>query len=367
MPLNSKILTHHDIARCPLKNRLAVAPMTRVSATETGSATEEMARYYERFAQGGFGLVITEGIYTDRQYSQGYCHQPGMTDESQAHAWRRVTDAIHAHEGKVFAQVMHAGALSQGNRFTDVSAAPSALRPKGEQMKFYYGSGQYAIPQAMTDEDIADAIAGFARAATLASKQAGFDGIEIHGANGYLLDQFLTDYTNHRNDHWGGSVQARVRLIVDVVKAVRQAVGVLPVGVRISQGKVNDYGHKWVEGEQAAEVIFGSLSDAGVDFIHVTEFEAWKPAFSGGRQSLVALARRYAPAVSLIANGGLHSSTHAGTALKEGADVIAIGKAALANPDLPKKLSNAEPLDEFDTSILGPIANLKESELTSVR
>lgn len=363
MMLNPQILTPYDIAGRSLKNRLAVAPMTRVSATETGQVTHEMARYYERFAQGGFGLIITEGIYTDQKYSQGYPFQPGITDGQQAQAWRTVTDSIHAHQGAVFAQIMHAGALSQGNRFVNVSAAPSALRPKGEQMKFYYGAGQYPVPRAMTEEDIADAIEGFVHAATLSIESANFDGIEIHGANGYLLDQFLTDYTNQRNDRWGGSVQARISLTLEVIKAVRKAVGALPVGVRISQSKVNDYEHKWAEGEQAAEMIFGSLSDAGVDFIHVTEFEAWKPAFPAGQNSLVSLARRYAPQVALIANGGLHTPEHASSVMEEGADIIAIGKAALANPDLPQRLASKEALDEFDASILGPIANIKSSEL----
>lgn len=361
---NPQTLTPYDIAGRLLRNRLAVAPMTRVSATETGHVTQEMARYYERFARGGFGLVITEGIYTDQKHSQGYPFQPGITDDQQAQAWRAVTDSIHAHHGAVFAQIMHAGALSQGNRFVDAPAAPSALRPKGEQMKFYYGEGQYPLPRAMKEEDIADAIEGFARAATLAIESANFDGIEIHGANGYLLDQFLTDYTNQRNDRWGGSVQARISLTLEVIKAVRKAVGTVPVGVRISQSKVNDYEHKWAEGEQAADVIFGSLNDAGVDFVHVTEHEAWKPAFPSGQSTLVSLSRRYAPQVTLIANGGLHTPEHASSVMEEGADIIAIGKAALANPDLPQRQARKEPLDEFDASILGPIANIKSSELT---
>ncbi|MBD9484035.1 NADH:flavin oxidoreductase [Pseudomonas sp. PDM14] len=364
--LNPQILTPYDIAGRSLRNRLAVAPMTRVSATETGHATQEMARYYERFSQGGFGLVITEGIYTDQKHSQGYPFQPGITDEQQAQAWQMVTNTIHAHQGAVFAQLMHAGALSQGNRFVDFPAAPSALRPKGEQMKFYYGSGQYPLPRAMTEEDIADAIEGFSQAAIRSIRSAKFDGIEIHGANGYLLDQFLTEYTNRREDRWGGSVQARMYLTLEVVKAVRKAIGAVPVGVRISQSKVNDYEHKWAEGEQAAEVIFGSLSDAGVDFIHVTEFEAWKPAFPAGNTSLVSLSRRYAPQVALIANGGLHTPEHALSVMEEGADIIAIGKAALANPDMPRRLAGNEALDEFDSSILGPIANIKSSELALV-
>ncbi len=357
------ILTPYDINNLSIRNRLAVAPMTRVSATETGLATDAMARYYERFAKGGFGLVITEGIYTDQRFSQGYPFQPGITDPAQTLAWRAVTDRIHAQEAAVFAQIMHAGALSQGSRFTHQTAAPSAIRPKGEQMRFYFGEGQYAVPNAMTDEDIADAVAGFAQAAKRSVMDAGFDGVEIHGANGYLLDQFLTDYSNQRHDRWGGNTQQRVGLILDVIKAVRETVGDAPVGVRISQGKVNDFGHKWANGERDAEVIFGSLKDAGVDFIHVTEFEAWQPAFSNSNESLVVLARRYAPDIALIANGGLHDTEHANSVLSDGADILAIGKAALANPNLANRLANRRPLAPFDASILGPIANIKESEL----
>ena len=232
-------------------------------------------------------------------------------------------------------------------------------------MKFYYGEGQYPLPQAMSDEDIADAIAGFAQAAVLATRTAGFDGVEIHGANGYLLDQFLTGYTNQRDDRWGGNVAGRIALTLEVIKAVRAAIGTLaPIGVRISQSKVNDYEHKWPEGEAAAEVIFGSLKDAGIDFIHVTEFEAWKPAFTEGNASLVELARRYAPQVAIIANGGLDVPQRAEQVLRDGADMIALGKAALANPDLPNRLATHTALDEFDPSILGPIANIKDSELT---
>ncbi|WP_085664878.1 NADH:flavin oxidoreductase [Pseudomonas sp. B5(2017)] len=359
----TRTLTQIDIAGLALPNRLAVAPMTRVSASETGDATAAMAHYYERFAKGGFGLVITEGLYTDQQYSQGYRYQPGMTDEQQASTWRPVVERIHAHQGAVFAQLMHAGALSQGNRFKRETAAPSAVRPKGEQMPFYQGDGRYAEPKAMTDEDIADAITGFANAAKRAMQVAGFDGIEIHGANGYLLDQFLTDYSNQRIDRWGGSTERRVQLTLEVVKAVRAKVGDVPLGVRISQGKVNDFGHKWARGERDAETIFGSLRDVGVDFIHVTEHEAWQPAFSSSAASLVQLARRYAPGALLIANGGLQDVQRADSVLDEGADMVALGKAALANPDYPRRLASQQALAPFDPAILGPIANIKDTEL----
>ncbi|MNO89375.1 N-ethylmaleimide reductase [compost metagenome] len=359
----ARTLTQIDIAGRALCNRLAVAPMTRVSATESGDATAAMAHYYERFAKGGFGLVITEGLYTDQAYSQGYLNQPGMANDQQAQAWRSVVERIQAHQGAAFAQLMHAGALSQGNRFKRGTAAPSAVRPKGEQMRFYYGNGRYAEPRAMTDEDIADVISGFATAARRAMQIASFDGIEIHGANGYLLDQFLTDYSNQRADRWGGSTAQRVRLTLEVISAVRAAVGDVPLGVRISQGKVNDFGHKWAGGEQDAEAIFGSLQAAGVDFIHVTEHEAWQPAFASNAASLVKLARRYAPGTLLIANGGLQDAQRAASVLDEGADIIALGKAALANPDYPQRLASQQALMPFDPALLGPIANIKDIEL----
>jgi len=279
-----------------VKNRLSVAPMTRVTATEDGRATETMTRYYERFARGGFGTVSTEGIYTDQAFSQGYAHQPGMTDEAQANAWKPVVSGIKAHGAFAIAQMMHAGAISQGNRFRDGTVGPSAFQPKGKQMTFYHGKDRYVLPAEITEEQIAEAIAGIAASVGRAIEVAGFDAIEIHGANGYLLDQFLTDYANSRTDRWGGTTENRVRLIVETFKAVRAKVGAgVPVGVRISQGKVNDYHHKWADAERDAEIIFGSLADAGADFIHVTEFEAWKPAFAEGGPSLMRLAKRYAP------------------------------------------------------------------------
>ncbi|MFK4653442.1 2,4-dienoyl-CoA reductase-like NADH-dependent reductase (Old Yellow Enzyme family) [Bradyrhizobium japonicum] len=278
------LFTPIDINGRTAKNRLAVAPMTRITATQDGRATETMTRYYERFARGGFGTVITEGIYTDQAFSQGYVHQPGMTDEVQAMAWKPVVNGIKAHGAVAIAQMMHAGAISQGNRFRDSTVGPSAIQPKGEQMTFYHGKDRYVLPAAITEEQIADAIAGFAGSAARAIHTAGFDAIEIHGANGYLLDQFLTDYANSRTDRWGGTTENRVRLIVETFKAVRAKVGsAVPVGVRISQGKVNDYHHKWAGAERDAEIIFGTLGDAGADFVHVTEFEAWKTRFRRGR------------------------------------------------------------------------------------
>jgi len=361
---SSTLLTPFDINGAILRNRLAVAPMTRVTATKDGLATPTMCDYYGGFAAGGFGLIITEGLYTDEAYSQGYPNQPGLASQAQAAAWAPLTAAIREQGAVAFAQIMHAGALSQGNRFRDGNVAASAVQPKGQQMKFYYGEGAYPVPEQISDAQIQEAIQGFEDAAERAVGVAGFDGVEIHGANGYLLDQFLTAHTNTRRDRWGGSIEHRVTLLLDVVKAVRGRVaGRAPVGIRISQGKVNDFLHKWECGERDAEVIFGSLADAGVDFLHVTEFEAWRPAFAEGKASLASLAKRFAPNVPLVVNGSLHDLNRSEQLLDLGADMVALGRGALANPDLPRLLRDGRPLREFDASILGPIADIKASEL----
>jgi 2,4-dienoyl-CoA reductase-like NADH-dependent reductase (Old Yellow Enzyme family) len=351
--------------RLRLSNRLAVAPMTRISATHEGFATPSMASYYARFASGGFGLVITEGAYTDQAYSQGYAGQPALSDDDQARSWRPVVDAVHRRGGRIFAQLMHAGALSQSNRFRRETVAPSALRPKGRQLAMYGGQGEYPAPRSMTDEEIAEAVEGFAAAARRAREIAGFDGIEVHGANGYLLDQFLTATTNRRSDRYGGTVKERIALTIAVVEAVRRSVGGrLPVGVRVSQAKVNDFDHKWPDGERDAEAIFGRLGECDLDYIHVTEFEAWRPAFASGEASLATLARRFAPRLAVIANGGLHEPRHARAMLtNDAADIVALGKGALANPDWPNRVAAGMDIKPFDPATLKPLARLSAAEM----
>lgn len=362
--LKKTILSPHDINGAVSRNRLAVAPMTRVTATEEGLATQTMQDYYLRFAQGGFGLIITEGLYTDKAFSQGYPNQPGLADEEQAQVWAKINHELRGQGALVFAQIMHAGALSQGNRYRTHTVGPSAVQPVGEQMSVYYGEGAYAMPAEITEAEIAQVIQGFADTAARAVETANFDGIEIHGANGYLLDQFLTAHTNVRKDRWGGDMTQRMSLLINVVTAVKEKVGQkVPVGVRISQGKVNDFKNKWLDGEGDAQIIFSALADAGVDFIHVTEHEAWQPAFEGGQDSLITLARKFAPGITIIGNGGLHDPAHAGEALNAGADMIALGRGALSNPDYPVILETNQTFRAFDGSILQPIADIKASEL----
>ena len=345
------------IGSLTMGNRLAVAPMTRVSATEDGRATQAMADYYGAFAAGGFGLVVTEGIYTDRAFSQGYLFQPGLAARSHRDAWSHVVAGVHRQGARIFAQLMHAGALSQGNIYRDTTRGPSAVQPKGQQMAFYRGAGDYPVPEAMSIAEIQDAVRGFADAAKMA-KDAGFDGVEIHGANGYLLDQFLTEGVNIRDDRYGGSVQARLHLASETVQAVRDAVGSLfPVGIRISQGKVNDFMHKWSGREEEAADIFGTLDTLPLDYVHTTEFEAWRPAFGGGA-SLAALAKRHSR-LPVIANGSLHDPAMAGGLVDRGeADAVSLGRGALTHADWPQRVRQNGVLSEFNRDILSPLADL---------
>ncbi|WP_433475664.1 alkene reductase [Spirillospora sp. CA-142024] len=341
-------------------NRLVVAPMTRVSAESDGTATPEMADYYAEFARGGFGLVITEGIYTDIAYSQGYLNQPGLVSGRHVAAWRDVTEGVHGAGAPIVAQLMHAGALSQGNPYRDDTAGPSAVRPQGVKMPEYGGNGPWPTPREMSPADIESAIAGFVASAVNA-RDAGFDGVEVHAANGYLLDQFITDYTNLREDSYGGPIANRVRLTAEVVTAIRAEVG--PdwcVGVRLSQTKVNDFRYRWPGGPHDAEVIFTALAEAGASYLHIaSEGRNWiETARLDGGLTITGLARRVS-GLPVIANGGMHDADLSAQVLGDGhTDLVSVARGALVNPDLPRRLAEGRAQERFDHSILEPMVTL---------
>ncbi|MFI2279581.1 oxidoreductase [Nocardia beijingensis] len=345
-----------------LRNRFAVAPMTRVSARPDGTPTAQMADYYRGFAAGGFGLVITEGIYTDAKHSQGYFNQPGLVSDEHIDAWRAVVSAVHDEGAPIIAQLMHAGALSQGNFYGFGTIAPSAVRPRGVMLSDYGGAGgPWGVPRAMAGGDIDEVVAGFVAAAKNA-RAAGFDGVELHAANGYLLDQFITDYTNLRDDEYGGSATNRIRLTAEILTKIRGAVDGFPVGVRLSQTKVNDFTHRWPGGEADARAIFAELVDAaylhiaseGRDFIETARFP------SGA--TITALAREVSGR-PVIANGGMHDLAQAADVLTGGhADVLSLGRGALANPDLPRRVERGASLDVFDHEMLHPMATLDNAQ-----
>jgi 2,4-dienoyl-CoA reductase-like NADH-dependent reductase (Old Yellow Enzyme family) len=350
------------IGRFALTNRLAVAPMSRVSAQPDGTPTDEMTDYYAQFTRGGFGLVITEGTYTDTSHSQGYVNQPGLATDAHVDGWSRVTDAVHAAGTPIFAQLMHAGALSQGNSYGAETIAPSAIAPIGQMLEEYGGSGRWPAPREMRPADLDFAVAGFADAAARACA-AGFDGVEVHAANGYLLDQFLTVYTNSRTDEYGGTVQNRVRLTARVVAEIRGRVGDdFVIGVRLSQTKVNDLKYRWPGEARDAEAIFSAVAGAGADYLHIASegrnfIDTGR--FSDGRT--VTSVARTLTGLPVIANGGMHDMRQAADVLDSHADLLSIGRGALANPDLPARLAQGVALDPFDHAMLSPMATISNA------
>ncbi|MEV5961032.1 NADH:flavin oxidoreductase [Kribbella sp. NPDC051952] len=347
-----------------LANRFAVAPMTRVSATPDGVPTTEMADYYAGFAEGGFGLVITEGTYPDSSYSQGYLNQPGLSTPAQVAGWREVVRRVHAAGRPIVAQLMHAGAISQGNPHRSELVGPSAVQPLGQMLPEYGGQGPWPMPRALTAGEIDQVIENFAAAAVRAH-EAGFDGVEIHGANGYLLDQFLTLYTNQRTDQYGGPVAHRIRLTAEVADAIVRATPAgFIVGVRLSQTKVNDFEYRWPGGTYDAGIIFERLAAQGIDYLHIaSEGRDWlETARLQGGQTITGLARKVS-GLPVIANGGMHDPDQADRILTDGhADLVSIGRGALANPDLPRRLANDDRLERFDHGMLQPAATLANAK-----
>src|SRR5262245_46612772 len=323
---NVTLFSSIAIGSASLKNRTAVAPMTRVSAAEDGRITGEMVDYYEEFARGGWGLVETEATYIDEEHSQCRPHQPGIATIAQRDGWRRVVDAVHARGAAIFIQLQHAGALAEARRYRADTVAPSAIEPRC--------SKPLPIPRELTGIEIARIHESFGRAAAYAS-EAGFDGIELHGTNGYLIDQFLTDYTNLRGDRYGGSFVNRTRFACEATAAVRSAVpGSFPVGMRLNQAKKNDAASAWTGGEADASALFGGLAAAGATFLHIAGLNASPPA--RGSDMLLDAARAVANVV-VIANGGLEDPARAHAIVGSGrADMVSLARGALANSDWPE-------------------------------
>lgn len=348
-----------------LDNRVGLAPMTRTSATDAGHATDRMARYYASFARGGFSFLITEGIYPDTTHSQGYLNQPGLATDEQATAWEQVVDAVHEEGSPVFAQLMHAGAQAQGNRYGYDPVAPSSYRPPGDMSELYGGSGEFPEADPLDAEELTDVRESFVAAAERAVN-AGFDGIEVHAANGYLLHEFVDPLVNDRDDEYGGSPANRARFPAEVTATIDDATpDSFVVGVRTSQAAVTDEERVWPDGEVTAAALFGALSDAGADYIHVTGGDATASEVPDTDRTLVGLAVEHVgDDVAVIANGGLGDPETARAALADGSDLVTIGTGALANHDWPDRVRTDEPLDDLDPSIVfEPDASLSDAEI----
>ncbi len=318
-----------------LKNRIAMAPMTR-NRSPGGVPTELNAQYYGQ--RGTAGLIITEGTTPDAG-GRGYIDIPGLYDAAQVAGWRRVTDAVHAKRGRIVVQLMHTGRISHPD-FLDggTPVAPSAVAAAGA---IFTKEGQkpHPVPRALDAAEIPAVIATYGRAARLAV-EAGFDGVEIHGANGYLPSQFLSTNVNLRTDDWGGSVENRARFLLGAVAAAAEAIGAGRVGVRVSPGSAfNDIEDS--DPEATLTHIATALRGQGLAYLHLV----------GGAYAYDAagIARRVFDG-PLMLNGGYDRARAEADIAAGRADAIAFGVPFLANPDLPARLRADAPLNAPDTT-----------------
>ncbi|MET9800035.1 alkene reductase [Streptomyces sp. NPDC006368] len=338
-----------DLSGTQLANRIAMAPMTRSRATaDTRVPTGLTAEYYAQRASAG--LIITEGVQPS-PVGQGYPDTPGLHSAEQVAAWREVTDAVHAEGGKIFAQLMHAGRIGHPDLLADHPGdlhpvAPSAVAAKG-QVFTHEGPKDFVTPHELTDAEVRATIADYAAAARNAV-DAGFDGVELHGANGYLIHQFLAPGTNRRTDAWGGSVEGRIRFAVEVVKAVAAAIGPERTGLRVSPGNpFNDIDEPQPEAEAAYPALVQAIEPLGIAYLHVTE---WSPAV----RDLTLELRKSFPG-ALVLNPATEGPTGADALglVEDGtADLLAFGALFLANPDLPARLRANGPYNAVDPSTL---------------
>ncbi|MEU8686228.1 alkene reductase [Streptomyces sp. NPDC048611] len=328
-----------DLGGKRLTSRVVMAPMTRSRAYGPGAEpTGLMATYYAQRASAG--LLVTEGIQPS-PVGQGYPDTPGLHTAGQIQAWRTVTDAVHRDGGAIFAQLMHTGRIGHPSLLPEglVPVAPSPVAAKG-QVYTHQGPKEYVTPKELTEAEIRQTVADFADAARNAI-QAGFDGVELHGANGYLIHQFLAPNTNLRTDAWGGDTEGRIRFAVEVVAAVAEAIGSHRVGLRISPGNVyNDIAED--DPTEVYAALLDRLAALDLAYLHLME---------GPDRSLTARLRKAWPG-TFVLNPFTYPDATGPDALalvEDGsADMVAYGALFLANPDLPARLAAGGPFNTPD-------------------
>ncbi|MFJ5706629.1 MULTISPECIES: alkene reductase [unclassified Streptomyces] len=320
-----------DLAGIRLANRIAMAPMTRSRADgRDRTPTAIVAEYYAQRASAG--LIISEGIQPVAE-GQGYPDTPGLHSREQIAAWRRVTDAVHERGGRIFAQLMHCGRIGHPDLLDgDLHpVGPSPVAAAG-QVYTHEGPKDFVTPRELTGDQVHEAIAGFAAAARNAV-EAGFDGVEIHGANGYLIQQFLASGSNHRTDEWGGPVENRIRFAAEVVKAVAAEIGPDRTGLRISPANtLNDISE--TDTDELYTRLLTAIEPVGIAYLHVLETGPER------RPLVLDLRKRFAGTFILNPATGADPTGAESLALIEDGttDLVAYGRLFIANPDLPARL-----------------------------
>lgn len=344
MNTDINLLSPYKLGELELPNRIVMAPLTRRRAGEGNVPHQLNAEYYVQRATAG--LIIAEATQISPQ-GQGYPNTPGIYSPEQVAGWQLVTDAVHQHKGRIYLQLWHVGRISHPDLQPDgvLPVAPSAIAPQG-QVLTYEGMKPYVTPRALETEEIPEIVEQYRKAAANAL-EAGFDGVEIHSANGYLIDQFLRDGTNQRTDKYGGSIENRARLLVEVTEAVTNVWDANKVGVRLSpSGTMND-----IRDSNPLET-FGYAAEAlnKFDLAYLHIFEAIESDIRHGTTVVPTSHLKERFQGTLIVNGGYDKSRGDAVLSTGAADLVAFGTLYIANPDLPQRFALNAPLNQPDTT-----------------
>lgn len=336
----NKLLSPYQLGTINLKNKMVMAPMTRCRAL--GNVPNDlMAEYYRQ--RSGAGLIITEGT-SPSPNGLGYSRIPGLFSEEQITGWQNVTQAVHGNNGKIFVQLMHTGRVSHALNLPEGAnvLAPSAVQSAGEMWTDAEMMQAYPVPKAMSTEELISTKQEYVAAATNAVK-AGFDGIELHSANGYLLEQFLSPRTNVREDEYGGSVENRCRFVIEVAEEIAQAIGKEKTAIRLSPyGVFNDM-ILYPEIEETYTYLAKKLNEIGIMYIHIVDHSS-----SGAPEVPLAIKEMFRSEFknTIILSGG-YDKERAEADLNRGlGDLVAYGVPFINNPDLVDRFANGWPLSE---------------------
>lgn len=331
----SKIFTPVTIGRYTLQNRLVMAPMTRSRADDNGVPSDLVTTYYAQRA--GAGLIISEGVFPSSM-GKGYVRTPGIESDEQIAAWKKVTDAVHAKGGRIFMQLMHCGRVSHPSLLPDNAqpVGPSAIKAAGQTWTTT-GLQEFVVPRELTIKEIGSIVNDY-RMATRRALAAGFDGVELHTASGYLPEQFLSSGSNQRQDQYGGSVANRARFVLEVLAAMLAEAGGDRVGIKISpEMNFNDIVDD--NPQETYTYLVDQLGALNLAYLHVALFGAsvdyhslLRPRFNG----------------AYLVGGGLNQSTAEKTLDDNQADATVFGGAFIANPDLPARFLKGAALNSPD-------------------
>ncbi len=342
--MSTKLLSPTQLQHIHLKNKVVMSPMTRNRAI--GNVPNDlMVTYYQQRA--GAGLIITEGT-SPSPHGLGYPRIPGIFSAEQVEGWKKVTDAVHAKGGKIFIQIMHTGRVGHPHNLPEGAEvlAPSAVALPGEMYTDQKGPLPHPTPRAMTSDEVEQTIEEYVNSAKNAVK-AGFDGIELHGANGYLIEQFIHPHTNQRTDKWGGSIENRLNFPIEVAKRTSAAIGKEKVGIRLSPyGVFNDM-PLYDSIHEAYTQLAKALDQIGIAYIHVVDHSSM-----GAPEVTDAIKQSFRENFSqtLILSGGYDKERAENDLQDNKGDLIAFGKPFLANPDLVERFKQDAPLNDWDQS-----------------